>query len=56
MKQVQSIVGRLVQRLAAKGRNVSRIASARRLVELDANSLKHVAGGNGSAQTPTKGW
>jgi len=56
MKQVQSIVGRLVQRVAGKARKVSAAGSSQRPVELDAQSLKHVAGGNGSTQLPTKGW
>lgn len=56
MKQVQSIVGRLVQRVAGKARKVSVLGSTQRPVVLDAAALKHVAGGDGSTQTPTKGW
>ena len=56
MKQVQSIVGRLVQRVAGKARKVSVLGSTQRPVVLDAASLKHVAGGTDSAQLPTKGW
>ena len=56
MKQVQSIVGRLVQRVAGKGRKVSAAGAAQRPIELDARSLKQVAGGDGATQTPNKGW
>ena len=56
MKQVQSIVGRLVQRVAGEARKVSVPSLSDRLVELDARTLKHVAGGTGSAQLPNKGW
>ena len=56
MKQVQSIVGRLVQRVAGKARKVSAASSSVRPVELDAQALKQVAGGDGTSQLPTKGW
>lgn len=56
MKQVQSIVGRLVQRVAGKSPAVPVAGSTQRPIELNAQTLKQVAGGNGSAQTPNKGW
>lgn len=56
MKQVQSIVDRLVQRLARKAPTASATGSTKQPTEFDARTLKQVAGGNGSAQLPTKGW
>lgn len=55
MKQVQSIVGRWVQRVTGSARQQSTVRAAQRPVELDAQTLKQVAGGN-SPQLPTKGW
>lgn len=56
MKQVLSIVGRLVQRVAGNAPKASSIGATQRPAELDLQSLKQVAGGDGAAQLPTKGW
>ena len=57
MKQVQKTIGRWVQRIAGKRRTETALQPLRQPVELDAQSLRQVSGGEGgSAQSPTKGW
>ena len=57
MKQVQKTIGRWVQRIAGKTRAESPAQPARQPLELDAQSLRRVSGGDGgSTQTPNKGW
>ena len=53
MKQVQKTIGRWVQRFAGKSRSETSAQPTRRLEEVDAKSLREVAGGT---STPVKGW
>ena len=57
MKQVHKTIGRWVQRLAGKGRADTLTHPVRQPTELQAPTLRQVAGGTGeSAQSPNKGW
>jgi len=56
MNKVHTTLGRWVQRIAGKTKPQDNGRDARRPAELDAQTLRHVAGGSGGAQTPNKGW
>ena len=56
MKQVQKTIGRWVQRLAGKSRTEAAVQPVRQPIELEAQALRQVGGGDGSTQSPYKGW
>ena len=58
MNKVQQTVGLWVQRIVGKTRPESTTQPVRQPIELDAQALRQVSGGdgNGSTQTPNKGW
>ena len=57
MKQVQKTIGRWVQHIAGKHRSETAVQPARQPVELGAQSLRQVSGGDGgTAASPNKGW
>ena len=55
MNKVHTTLGRWVQRIAGKTPPQAEARASQRPAELDAQALRHVAGGNG-ASLPTKGW
>lgn len=56
MNKVQQTVGLWVQRIVGKTQLEKREQALHQPVELDAQALRQVSGGDGSPQTPTKGW
>ncbi len=56
MNKVHTTLGRWVQRIAGKTQPQNEARASQRPTELDAQALRHVGGGTGSAQTPNKGW
>jgi hypothetical protein len=57
MKVGQKAIVRWMSKLVTTGASRSvRKQSTAALRELDVEQLRHVGGGDGSSQTPTKGW
>ena len=56
MKQVQKTIDRWVQRFAGKNRTEAAVQPVRQPIELEAQALRQVGGGEGSTQSPFKGW
>ena len=56
MNKIHTTLGRWVQLIAGKNKPQGQARSAARPTEFDAQSLRHVGGGSGGAQSPNKGW